>query len=431
MKYYKPLLLVFATALAGSTLGASTMATGGIAHPQVVSEVAVNWTPHLQATAAVPHPLALAIDESAGTMYVGGNFRAVSDARRTTTYVRGNVMSFDAATGAVNEGFDPILDGQVFSVLGAGDSVFVGGKFKNVDGVRRGGIAKLDAETGAIDPSFRPPINGSRVEEMRLVNNRLIVGGSFPKRLVALDPETGADTGYINLPITGVLPLINTKTTVDRFAINPQGTLLVAVGNFTAVDGVNRQRAFMLTLGPTSASLNPWYYQQLDKKCWSVNPIRQSYLDDVDFSPDGSYFVFAAGGFVPLTTAEIGLAVCDAAARFETNIPNPVKPTWINYTGGDTLHSVAVTGAAVYVQGHNRWLNNPLGRDTKEIGAVDRPGIGAIDPVTGMALPWNPTKPAKQGGHDMLVTPEGLWVASDSTYFGGRYHRGIAFAPLP
>ncbi len=431
MRYNKPLLFVFAAALAGSTFGTVTSATGQTTHPEVVSETAANWTPHLQATTAVPHPLALAIDESAGTMYVGGNFQAVSNAARTTTYVRGNVMSFDAATGAVNASFDPILDGQVFSLLGVGDSVFVGGKFKTVDGVSRGGIAKLDAETGAIDPDFHPPINGSRVKEMRMVNGRLIVGGSFPKRLVALNPETGADTHYIDLPITGVLPLINVKTTVERFAINPQGTLLVAVGNFTAVNGINRQRAFMLTLGATSATLNPWYYQQFDKKCWSVNPIRQSYLDDVDFSPDGSYFVFAAGGFIPLTTAEIGLAVCDAAARFETNIVNPTKPTWINYTGGDTLHSVAVTGAAVYVQGHNRWLDNPSGADTRGPGAVDRPGIGAIDPITGMAMPWNPTKPAKQGGQDMLVTPEGLWVASDSTYFGGRYHRGIAFAPLP
>jgi len=87
----------------------------------------------------------------------------------------------------------------------------------------------------------------------------------------------------------------------------------------------------------------------------------------------------------PQLTSRIGTDVCDAAARFETNIAHPTKPTWINYTGGDTLHAVAATGKAVYVQGHNRWLDNPEGANTAGPGAVDRPGIGAINPKTGKA----------------------------------------------
>ncbi len=54
--------------------------------------------------------------------------------------------------------------------------------------------------------------------------------------------------------------------------------------------------------------------------------------------------------------------LCDSVSRFETNNLDPTAPTWINYSGGDSLKSVAVTGAAVYVQGHSRWLNNPYGR---------------------------------------------------------------------
>ena len=51
-------------------------------------------------------------------------------------------------------------------------------------------------------------------------------------------------------------------------------------------------------------------------------------------------------------------------------ISSPVRPTWINYTGGDTLHSVSATGAAVYVQGHQRWLNNKFGVNDAGPGAV-------------------------------------------------------------
>jgi hypothetical protein len=91
---------------------------------------------------------------------------------------------------------------------------------------------------------------------------------------------------------------------------------------------------------------------------------------------------------------------------------------------------VAITGPAVYVGGHQRWLDNPLGRDSAGAGAVERPGIGAIDPVTGMALPWNPTKSREHGTMVLYATPAGLWVGSDGARFGREDHAGIGFAPL-
>jgi hypothetical protein len=123
--------------------------------------------------------------------------------------------------------------------------------------------------------------------------------------------------------------------------------------------------------------------------------------------------------------------VCDAAARFETNVLSPSQPTWINYTGGDTLHSVVATGAAVYVQGHSRWLDNPFGRDSAGQGAVERPGGGAINPTTGLALPWNPGMANTVGGYDFLATADGLWIGRDGNRIGNEYHRGLAFMPLP
>ena len=108
----------------------------------------------------------------------------------------------------------------------------------------------------------------------------------------------------------------------------------------------------------------------------------------------------------------------------------PARPTWINYTGGDTLHSVAVSDKAVYVQGHQRWLDNPQGHDNAGPGAVSRPGIGAIDPTSGKALAWNPTKDRGVGGKDLLVTARGLWVASDTAHIGHETHARIALLPV-
>ncbi len=150
----------------------------------------------------------------------------------------------------------------------------------------------------------------------------------------------------------------------------------------------------------------------------------------MDFAPGSSWFAVAAFGYM-YQTGQRGFQLCDSVARFETNNLNPAQPTWINYTGGDSLKSVAATSAAVYVQGHSRWLDNPYGKDTKGPGAVDRLGGGAVDPVTGRALPWNPVMPQQAGGFQILPTAKGVWFATDGARFGGRYHRGIRFAALP
>ena len=57
------------------------------------------------------------------------------------------------------------------------------------------------------------------------------------------------------------------------------------------------------------------------------------------------------------------------------------------------------------------------------------PGIGAIDPVSGLALSWNPTKGRGVGGKDFRVTTQGLWVGSDTTHIGGEAHARIALMP--
>ncbi|MBA2638859.1 MAG: delta-60 repeat domain-containing protein [Nocardioidaceae bacterium] len=429
----RPLAIAAALGVLAGLTAAGGSASASLEHPTVVSEDPVDFTPHLVDDGG-SGPLALAVAKLGGTMFIGGRFSAVENSDRTTTTARQNIVAFDAGTGAISNGFAPSIDGPVYSLLSEGSSVYVGGSFDTVNGMSRPAIAKLDATTGALDTGFQPSaIPGGRVSEIRLVDGRLLVGGTFGRNLVALNPDTGRNTGYIDIAIDGKVPLSTSKTEVYRFAVNPAGTRLVGVGNFTSVGGQDRSRAFMLNLDAGAATLSPWYYPPLRDKCESNTATRQAYLDDVDFSPDGSYFVFVSTGFVTDEQSQIGTHVCDAAARFETDVLAPTEPTWINYTGGDTLHSVAVTGAAVYVQGHNRWLDNPQGRDSCDpaTGCVERKGLGAIDPDTGLALPWNPVKPAAQGGQDFLATDDGLWVVSDSRRFNGEYHRGIAFAPLP
>jgi hypothetical protein len=409
-------------------IGLLTPSAGAaISQPAVVNPNPVNFTPNLEDDAVVKNSTVYAIAQSGDTMFVGGSFHKVTNSSRTVTYTRSNFLAFSASTGAVNP-MTPSFDGAVWALLANGSSLYVGGSFKNVNGVAHRALVKLNASTGAVDPTFKPVINWGNVTEIRLVGGRLLIGGTFPRRLAALDPTTGADTGYLALGINGSVQSNAGSPRVYRFAVNPAGDRLVAIGNFTTVLGEPRRQAFMLRLG-SNPTLSPWHPHALDLQCRSTDtPV---YLRDVDFSPDGSYFVFAASGYLP-KSGDGGTAVCDAASRWETvDESSTAGPSWINYTGGDTLHAVAVTGVTVYVQGHQRWLDNPFGADFAGPGAVSRPGIGALDPATGKALDWNPTKTRGVGGKDFLATSTGLWVGSDGNRFKNEFRASLAFCPLP
>jgi hypothetical protein len=385
--------------------------------------------PVLALTDGQPKPVAYTVAEAGSQMVVGGRFRTIENGNRTVQYTRHNVFAFNASTGAVNLDFDPVVDGDVWGTWSDGTSVYIGGAFRNVNGQPRSTLAKLSLATGDLDPNFAPPFRGGRISDIAMVNGQLIVSGTFRKRIASLDPDTGKMTTYLDHVVGGRLPNSDSAQ-VFHFDISPNGQRLIGVGNFLTVDGQERPRVFMLDLGATSTSLSSWNYEPLAPKCTSNRRNAQAYVLDVEFSPDSSWFAFASFGFM-WQTGYKGLMLCDSVSRFETANLNPSAPTWINYTGGDSLKSVAVTDRAVYVQGHSRWLDNPDGRDFPGPGAVERPGGGAVDPVTGKALPWNPVMPQQAGGFDILATPTGVWFATDGIRFGGKYRRGIRFAPLP
>jgi hypothetical protein len=414
----------------GLVAGLCAAAGAQTRHPSVVDDNPANTTPHLADDGSGAQPRVLALARRKGIIYAGGLFSKVSSPQRRFTKERRNIAAFKAKTGAFTS-FAPKVNGPVWSVRTTRNAVYIGGAFTKVNGIRRPGLAKLKPKTGKVDRSFKAPFDRGRVTDLALVDGRLIAAGTFPRKLIALRPDTGRATGYIKPRVRGnLVPQGFPKTGVFRFAVSPNGKRLVAVGNFTTVAGRERDRAFMLRLRSKAARLSPWWYEPLGRQCASGGPTRLPYLQDVDFAPSGRYFVVVSTGYIVPSPTDIGTMVCDAAARFETDMMSPSQPTWINYTGGDTLHSVAVTGAAVYVQGHSRWLDNPFGQDSAGPGAVDRRGGGAINPTTGKAKGWNPHMPNRIGGYTFLATPRGLWIGRDGKRIGGEYHRGIAFMPL-
>ncbi len=173
-------LVLTAAGLVAASIVAPSPAIASIAHPGVVNPDPANYTPNVMDDGVGKSAL-FALAQSAGTLFAGGNFQRVTDAAGTTSYSRTNIMGFSATTGAMSTTFAPDVAGQVWAIEPSGASLYIGGTFTTVNGVTRRGVAKIDATTGAVDPVFNAKLTSGRVTEIRLVNRRLIIGGTFPK----------------------------------------------------------------------------------------------------------------------------------------------------------------------------------------------------------------------------------------------------------
>ncbi|MET8835635.1 hypothetical protein ABZV78_17200 [Micromonospora sp. NPDC004540] len=421
--------VVAALAAAGGALPPSPALAVNATHTTVVGTNPVDWTPHaLDGTV-------YRILQIGNRVYLAGSFTKVRNAGQTAQLAMPRLVALDATTGRIDTTFRPVVNGTVKALAAAPDgrSLYIGGAFTTVNGVAAPRVARVDAATGARVAGFAPPALNNQVNDMRLVGNRLIVGGAFQtvggvtrRALAALNATTGAADASVNLRIEGPRKTSSGATApvkIEALDVSADGRRLVFVGNFSSVAGVARHQLAVANLSDAGAALSGWSTLRYQPQCAASMP---TYLRGVDISPDGTWFVAVTTG------AAFPGTLCDTASRFEFGTETAGKqPTWANYTGGDTLLSVAITGTAVYVGGHQRWLDNPYGRNSAGAGAVSRPGIGAIHPTTGKALAWNPTKDRGVGTAELYATDRGLWVGSDTVTVAGEYHARVAFLPLP
>ncbi len=364
-------------------------------------------------------------------MILGGSFTTARNDDSQTQVTRNRLLAFDADTGQISTTFRPDPDGAVSAVIPAGDgvSVYVAGSFSSIGGVARTNVARVRVSDGAVITAFDAGSVTGRVKDLRLAGGRLWLAGMFThvegraqKGLATVNPTTGAFDPYMRLTIAGVHN--GGYTGLRKIDVSPDGSRLVGIGNFDTLDGVKNRQLFMLDLSGATATPSQFRTTFYETTC---NRVFDSYMRDLDFSPDGSFFaITTTGAYGGSTTA------CDTTARFETAATGAdVRPSWVDTTGGDTTYAVEITDSVVYTGGHARWQNNPFAGDRAGPGAVSRPGIAALDPLNGLPLSWNPTRTRGVGVFDFLVTSRGLWVASDTDRIGSYVYKGrIALMPL-
>jgi ricin-type beta-trefoil lectin protein/beta-propeller uncharacterized protein DUF5122 len=378
-----------------------------------------------------------------GEVIVGGGFTEANGA----TY--NDILAYNVTTGAIDTGFAPQLNqGPVYSLVpGPNNTVIVGGAFTQVDGAAHEGIVALtvdpgSSDDGAIVTGFNATVAGL-VRGMAISGNALYVGGKFSRvdktaeqGIARLNATTGAiDTTFgqsVSTPVWSGDPV-----KVYAVAVNAAGTQIAIAGSFLNVDGQPTPRLAVINTGGglgDPGSLDNWYVGLMTNNCSAEH----DYARDVDFSPDGSYLAIGDTGY----QASPGNApsLCDSVARIPVaGVSGDVTPTWIDYTGGDSPYSVQVTNSAIYFGGHFRWLDNECGNNVVcEPNAVLVQGLGAVDPNTGLAIPWwhpmtergNGTMSLETFGDNEGVADGGLIIGNNSQYNGGVAHGFNAMFPL-
>lgn len=426
-------LAALAVVLVAGELPASAV---GVAHSTTVSDVPSAKTPQILDGKVTD------LAEVGNRIVVTGTFTQVQNVTANGGNIlnRASVFAFDPTTGAVDTAFAPAVSGTVnAAVPGPNATVYLGGAFSSVNGTTIRNVAQVALATGALT-SFRAAAINAAVLDLTVSGQRLFVAGAFTTvggvahgGLATLNVTTGALDPYMGVDVavnhnwttgsTGAKGAVG----VSNIDIAPDGQRLVAIGNFKQADGLVRDQAAVVLLQAGGAVVDPnWRTRRYEPACKAS--AYDSYIRDVDFAPDGSYFVITSTG------AHFAGTLCDTAARWEVaDTGDAVQPRWISDTGGDTLFSVAVTGAVVYVGGHQRWLNNPLAGDRAGAGAVPRPGIAALDPSNGVPLPWNPGRnPRGIGVEALLPTSAGLFVGMDTDYFGNFHYlrKKLGYFPL-
>lgn len=407
---------VAAAVAAFSAVSAASAAT--------VQSAAASYTPYLASADSTVRQMV-----QCGTrMYAVGTFTSIG-APGKANVTRNNVFAFSATTGAIAS-WNPNVNGTVYSIAVSADcsTAYLGGSFTTVHGTSVANLAKVDTSTGAVDTAFKPLPN-KVVYTLLIHGGHLLVGGAFKTiggvsraSMASINPANGAVDPYVNLGISGT---IGTGTQrVYKFAVNHAGTQLIAMGSYLQVAGQPRQQAFVLDLGATSTTLDAWFAPDFNLACISRLPY---YVQAATWSPDDTRMYFA-------TTGREGVSpLCDTVSAWNATPDSNQSPLWVNPTGCDSLFSIAADDSNVYVGGHQRWMSNFGVCESFNPGAITRQGIADVSPVDGSVTPWDPTRSRGHGADDMLLTPAGLWVASDN-FFGandcaGVFHPGICFFP--
>lgn len=411
-----------------------------------VADAAVTGLPPHTPRLDLPTVLDGAVYDSAKVgpwIVVAGDFTQLR-LQNGSTITQGGAFAYNVNTGALNTAFRPTFTRnggtpQILAVEPGGDAstVYLGGKFNQVNGHGHERLTKLSLSSGAVDTGFLS-INDGFIRDLLLTRGRLFVGGEFEtinnksrSRVAELDPDTGVVTSF-RADITA-----STREPGDPYGpkylgVTPDNTLVIAHRG-SMVNGLTRTGIALVDLD--TDTVLPWR-----TRFWGTNAVTTV---DAEVSPDGTFVVLGGdGGDFPF----LGRDSAVAFSLKKKNMANQ-EPIWIarNF---DSTYAVGISDDAVYLGGHFCWVESHVASDPyPAVGVysnnnscfglfparrfapdvVYRDQIGAFDPDTGHALDWDPTSNGLQGVLSIEVIGRGLLIGHDGDRFGRNGAQRRAF----
>ena len=190
--------------------------------------------------------------------------------------------------------------------------------------------------------------------------------------LAALDPITGAvRTDFVN-NITGGIGT-NGELVVQRLKLTHDEGRLLVVHTGRQVNGQDRYG--IAIINTRTNKLTPWRTRLCEDNLQFVGGIQRVYGGDV--APDDSYFVVTSGsgGDRP--------PINDTAIAFDLAGGDNMQPRWIS-RHFDSVYSVAITEAGVYIGGHFQWAESPT--SPQPWPGLDDVGYGTGQGLSGYGL---------------------------------------------
>jgi hypothetical protein len=344
------------------------------------------------------------------TIYIGGRFTSVRPAGSLASVTRNYLAAFDRTTGALLP-WNPGADKEVLALSASLDnaSIFVGGAFAKLGGLRRLRLGQVDASTGTVLPWA--PTSNNQVNTIAVTPTSLYIGGNFS--VMNGQPRSDlAAVDYSGVVSTTWDPAADNRVRVITPSLD--GTSLFVGGDFLSIDGNGAQK-ILVRLSPVDGTPQPW-----------------------KFHP--GYPVHAFGFYGGLLFAA-GDGSGGHIGAFDMNTGDRI---WTQQTDGG-VQSMTIMDGVIYGGGHF---------DNVCVGVTDgatsgfscptnlatRHKLVAIDAVTGALDPWNPGANTALGVFAVANDAGSLEVGGDFTKIGTpssshnptKLQQGYAqFSPVP
>lgn len=328
-------VLAAATALAAAPAASADSAPADPTDPASPVTVTADSLPTVQIDGVVWQQTIIG-----DTVYAVGRFSTVRPAGAapgSQTTPRNNIVAFSLSTGELVTGFAPSLNAQALAVRRSPDGkrLYVGGDFTSVDGTAVKRVVALNPKTGAVIPGWAPDMS-STVKAIVATGDVVYLGGSFS----AVGSTGRSKLAAVRAADGALLPWkpVASGGSVNALIVSPDRTKVVAGGAFTSLNGSSEPGFGLGAVDAVSGKSLPTPVNDVVR-----NAGRDAAITSL--SSDGSSWYGTA--YISISRGGTGNLEGSFAANW-----SDLDVKWIDDCRGDS-YSIFGNKTAVYKAGHS------------------------------------------------------------------------------